>query len=88
MSEIATLCTGDLNLQLIGILEPNAEAAEFAGLPVFRRLEDAGPFDAVVITDLREPQKVFNRLVKTVAPERVLAPRMLNVSRTRPKLVR
>jgi DNA-binding MarR family transcriptional regulator len=88
MSEIATLCAADLGLQLVGIFDPNSEAAEIAGLPVFRRLKDAGRYDAVVITDLREPQKTFNRLIKTVAPERVLAPRMLNVSRTRPKLVK
>ena len=88
MSEIATLCAGELGLELVGILDPGANADEIAGLPVFPRIEDAGQFDAVVITDLREPQKTFNRLIKTVASERVLAPRMLNVSRTRPKLAR
>ena len=88
MSEIATLCVADHGLQLTGILDPNVDATEIAGLPVFARLEDAGPYDAVVITNLREPQKLFNRLIKTVASERVLAPRMLNVSRTRPKLAR
>jgi DNA-binding MarR family transcriptional regulator len=88
MCEIATLCTSDLGLQLVGILDPDAEAAEIAGLAVFQRIEDAGQYDAVMITDLREPQNIFNWMIKTVAPERVLAPRMLNVSRTGPKLAR
>jgi DNA-binding MarR family transcriptional regulator len=88
MSEIATLCADDLGLQLVGIFDPDAEDTEIAGLTLFRQIEDAGEYDAVVITDLREPQKTFNRLIKTIASERVLAPRMLNVSRTRPKLAR
>ncbi len=88
MSEIATLCADDLGLELVGIFDPDAEVGEIAGLTVFAHMEDAGQFDAVVITDLREPQRIFNRLTKIVAPERVLAPRMLNVSRARPKLVR
>jgi DNA-binding MarR family transcriptional regulator len=88
MSEIATLCADDLGLELVGILDPDADVDEIAGLAVFARLEDAGQYDAVVITDLREPQKTFNRLIKAVPSERVLAPRMLNVSRTRPKLAR
>ncbi len=88
LSEIATLCADDLGLQLVGIFDPDSEAAEIAGLTVFKRLEDAGQFDAVMITDMREPQKVFNRLIKIVPPDRVLAPSMLNVSRTRPKLAR
>ena len=88
MSEIATLCAADLGLELVGIFDPDSEATEMAGLPVFGRMEDAGRYDAVVITDLREPQKMFDRLVKSVSSERVLAPRMLNVSRIRPKLAR
>jgi DNA-binding MarR family transcriptional regulator len=88
MSEIATLCAADLGLELVGIFDPDVEATEMAGLSVFGRLEGVGPYDAVVITDLREPQKMFDGLVETVQHERVLAPRMLNVSRIRPKLVR
>jgi len=88
MSEIATLCAAEIGIELVGILDAGADAAEIAGLAVVARMEDAGQYDAVVITDLREPQKTFNALIKTVEPERVLAPRMLNVSRTRPKLAR
>ena len=36
----------------------------------------------------RTPKLASRRLIKVVATERVLAPRMLNVSRTRPKLAR
>ena len=78
---------GDLGLELVGIFDPDVEVTEMAGLSVFGRLDDVGSYDAVVITDLREPQKMFDSLAKTVPHERVLAPRMLNVSRTRPKLV-
>ncbi len=88
MSEIATLCAADLGLELIGIFDPDSELAEMAGLAVFTALEDSGQYDAVVITDLREPQKMFDRLIKSMPAERVLAPRMLNISRTRPKLAR
>ncbi len=88
LSEIATLCAAEHGLELLGVLATGADDSAANGLPVFEHLDDITGFDGIVITDLTEPQKVFNRLVKLVPQERVLAPRMLNISRTRPKLVR
>lgn len=88
MSEIATLCCADLKLELVGIYDPESTESEVAGLPVFDALDGTVAFDAVVITDLTEPQKMFDRLVKLTPAERVLAPPMLSVSRTRPTLAR
>jgi hypothetical protein len=40
----------------------------------------------VLITDQRTPQRTYDRLVTMLPRERVLAPRLLNISRTPPRL--
>lgn len=88
MCEIATLCAGECGVELVGILDPDVYETELAGLTIFSDLDGAGPHDAIVITDMAEPQKTFDTLAKFVSADRVLAPRLLNVSRTPPKLAR
>lgn len=88
MCQIATLCAGECGVELVGILDPNASETELAGLTIFNNLESAGHYDVIVITDMAEPQKTFETLAKIVSADSVLAPRLLNVSRTPPKLAR
>lgn len=84
LAEIATLCAADRPIELTAIYDPAAGPDRFAGLGVVRTLDALPPFDAIVVTDFREPQAMFDALIGTVAPERVAAPPMLAVSRTRP----
>ena len=42
--------------------------------------------DAVMITDQRTPQRTYDRTRHVLPRERVLAPRLLNISRTPPRL--
>ena len=41
----------------------------------------------MVVTDLNDPQGTFDYLVESLAAERVLAPRLLSVSREPPELM-
>jgi len=88
LSDIVTLCATEHGLELLGVLGSVSKDAGSNGLPVFKNLDDAGSFDAIIVTDLQEPQKVFNQLIEieSVPEERVLAPRLLNISRVPPKL--
>ncbi len=52
-----------------------------AGVPVKGDLRSIGPVDAVVVTDVSEPQAVYDAVVAEFAPDRVLAPGLLNVTR-------
>ena len=88
LAEIATLCAGENEATLVGIFDPTAGETTFAGLSVVRQLDDAKMHDAVVVTDLEAPQATFDRLVRSLPAERVLAPDLLRISRMPPNLTR
>jgi DNA-binding MarR family transcriptional regulator len=85
LAEIAELCAVRHQLNLVGLLDDRASADAYGGLPVVRRLKDLGPVDAVVVTDMREPQAVFEALIQVLPRERVLAPEFLKIARDKPK---
>lgn len=87
LGEIATLCAAEVPVVLVGFYDPTFEADTFAGLPIARRLDALPPFDAVMITDFRNPQATFDALVRAVQRERVVAPKLLRISRERPTLM-
>ncbi len=80
LGEIATLCARDFPVTLAGFADGGAGVSRFAGLEV-AGLEDLGPVDAVVVTDLVSPQATYDALAEFLAPERVLAPPLLHVTR-------
>lgn len=88
LAEIATLCARDHNIDVIGIIETSDFVGpEFAGLKVIRTLEDVEKIDVVIITDMKEPQKVFETLSKSFVHEQLLFPKFLHISRIPPQLM-
>ena len=93
LAEIATLCAIDLPITLVGIIDPDHDpepgAASFARLRVVRRIEDfgEGAIDAIVVTNFSSPQAVFDRLIEVFPAQRVITPRLLEISRKPPTLV-
>ena len=87
LGEISTMCAADLPITLVGFYDPFATIDRFAGLPVKGDLQHLRPFDAMMVTDFREPQKTFDKLVTVVGAERVVAPALLAISRERPTLM-
>lgn len=85
LAEIAHLCVGRHDLRVIGLLDAAQAGGARQGLPVVNRLKDLGPVDAVVVTDMAEPQAVFDALVQVLPRERVFAPDFLNISRDKPR---
>ena len=86
LAEIAVLCAADHDAQIIGIVDPDTPLTSFAGRPVAARLKDMGAFDAVIVTDFRNPQEAFDRLAAALPADRILTPKLLNISRSRPVL--
>ena len=86
LTEIAMLCVDRTAIDLVGILGTASQGRTFAELPVTSDLDQAPAFDAIVITDFESAQELFDGLVAEVPSERVLAPRLLNISRVRPEL--
>ena len=90
LAEIFTLCRREgSDVEIVGIIDTSVDGEtveRFAGLPVVRRLIDLNKVHAVVVTDIQNAQRVFDKLTKAIPPERVLTAPLLKVSRTPPVL--
>ena len=90
LAEIFTLCRReDSVVKIVGIVDTsgsNVAPERFAGLPVVQRLTDLEKVHAVIVTDLQNAQRVYDRLSKSIPPERVLTAPLLKVSRKQPVL--
>lgn len=81
LAEIMILCAHEYPVALAGIVDPVASREMFQGLPVVPLLKKLGPVDAVVITDLTDPQAAYAALAEHLPDERILAPAILRVVR-------
>jgi DNA-binding MarR family transcriptional regulator len=91
LAEIARLCVAESPVELVAVVDPYYQAQSFAGLPVLAEIGSLPPgaFDAVVVTAVRAPQAAFDAALvaaraMNMAPERVLAPKLLRVSAAPP----
>jgi len=77
LAEIMRVCIRDQAVQLIAVVDPD-KTGSWAGLPVVPRYEHLDGVDAVIITDLKAPQKIFEEAVRALGADRVFIPAMLN----------
>lgn len=80
LAEIATLAANGLDVALVAVLDIETNHARVAGLPVVRTIDGLEPGDVLVITDGRNPQQAYDRLIAGVAQDRVIAPPFLRIS--------
>jgi len=85
LSEIAALCALEHPLTITAVVAPDG-AGGVGDIPTVRSLDEAGAFDAVILTDLNDPQGAFDVLAGQVAVSRILTPPFLEIARTRPRL--
>jgi DNA-binding MarR family transcriptional regulator len=85
LAEIAILCAENHVVTLIGLVETPG-GSRVGKLPLVGTFAELANPDAVVITDQRTPQQTHDRIIALLPRERVLAPRLLNISRTPPRL--
>jgi hypothetical protein len=78
LTEIGALCNAEFHLDLV-VVAPGA--ARVGGVAAVATLDEAGALDAVIITDLAKPQVAFDVLKTRIAPERILTPRLLRITR-------
>lgn len=81
LAEIATLCAREHPIVLAAVIDQNSRLVDIGGIPVVRDLQAAGAIDAVMLTDLNNPQGGYDALAKEFPSDRILAPRFLKVSR-------
>jgi DNA-binding MarR family transcriptional regulator len=82
LAEIAILCVREFDIEIVGFIDQSFDQPTFSDLPVFNNLEEIGSIDAYVITDLSAPQETFEWLQHEVVGIRILAPQLLNISRS------
>ena len=81
LAEIIILCAGECTVSLVGIVDTSVPEEPFMGLPVTSHLKNLGSVDAVIITDLTDPQAAFKVLYEHFPAERILAPDILGIVR-------
>lgn len=79
LCDIAVLCAHESRISIAGIIDPAATVSESIGLPVKSTVLDLLPVDAVVLTDMRDAQGAYQRILKEFAQENVLVPALLEV---------
>jgi len=81
LAEVMILCSHEYPVTLIGVVDPTVRRESFQGLPAVSLLKKLGAVDAVVITDLTDPQAAYGELVEHLPDDRILAPAILRVVR-------
>ena len=78
LAEIALLAGQGRSVELFVVDDSSAPGSNRR--PVFRNLDAAGPVDAVIITDTKQPQACFEAFMRKLGAERVLAPDLLRIT--------
>ncbi|MHA1564245.1 MAG: winged helix-turn-helix transcriptional regulator [Alphaproteobacteria bacterium] len=81
MAEIATLAARENGIELVGILDPGDNRPSFGGLPVTAIVAELGQVDAILLTDIRHPQQVYDTLANDFPSERILIPAIMRIRR-------
>ncbi len=66
---------------MLGVVDGSSQRRQVAGVPVLAALPSAADIDAVLLTDIRNPQAAYEALRPHIADERILAPPLLMLSR-------
>jgi transcriptional antiterminator RfaH len=81
LSEITRLVARETAIELLCVVAPGNGEQEAGGLRAVPSLDAAPRHDAVLITDIRDPQGAYEALRSQVAEERLLAPPLLHLTK-------
>jgi DNA-binding MarR family transcriptional regulator len=82
LAEIVQVIASAQGVSVVAIVDPDGAAGSDGSVPTYRDLASVGPVDAVIITDLQDPQRGFDALAAEIPPQRLLAPPLLHIVRT------
>ncbi len=81
LAEITQICALETGIKIVAVVDSNAPAKTFVGLPVAASFDDvAARVDGVVVTDMRDARATFASAAKCFGADRVLAPKLLGVN--------
>jgi DNA-binding MarR family transcriptional regulator len=85
LTEITILSATELQIELAGIIDAEAATttASYMNLPVVSKLSELGTLNALIVTDMEKPQKIFDEAVQFFPRNHVLTVPILGVNRER-----
>jgi DNA-binding MarR family transcriptional regulator len=81
LAEIASIRASEQGINIVGTIDLNARTKEFLGLPVWHSLDLLSDFDACVVTEVKDPQKLIEYLSAQVNPEIIFIPEILGIKK-------
>jgi len=84
LAEITALTALDSPVEIVGVVDPSAAGSRLAGLRVVADIGELDPVEAVIITDMRAPQRTYEEWAERLSADQVLAVDMLKISRAAP----
>ncbi len=81
LAEIALLCALQHDIEIVGVVDAEAEGDSVLNVPLVRNTSELGPFDVLLLTDSIDPQRTYDTLSGTVPGKRILIPSLLRVTR-------
>jgi DNA-binding MarR family transcriptional regulator len=81
LAEIAALCSADSGVALAGIVDEKRAGSRLVGLSIVAKIGDLGEVDALLITDMANPQARYDAMAMVFPPERIMTLKMLHISR-------
>jgi hypothetical protein len=86
LAEIATLCAIESGIDVCALVDADFDGQRFLDMTVVRDFAAAGAFDGVIITDRFAPQEKFDTAIAACGPDRVLAPSLLGLATSAPRV--
>lgn len=84
LAEIAAIAGQEIGISFVAVINPKWNKPEYLGVPVVHSLSEIeSDVDAVIVSDMVDPQTAFENLSDQLSPERVLTPKVLHVARQR-----
>jgi len=80
LAEIAILRAMESKVEIVGLFDPGGSAQRYLSKPVWQNLDDAEPFDVVMLTDLSAPMERYRQLLDALGKDRVIVPDVLGLN--------
>ena len=79
IAEIAVLSAQNFEVKIVGIVDKSSSLAEYSGIPILDSIEKLGVVDAIVITDVGDPDASLKYLSGFYPGSQIFVPQILNL---------
>ena len=80
LAEVLTLYARDYQIDVVGVVDSRTVGKTFADLPAVDQPNNLKNVDAFILTDLTNPQSVYEHLLTKIPAERLLIPDLLELN--------